>query len=227
MRLTARDQKLVKDMALSHVLSRDQIIKLGYFGSVTRANTRLLCLRQHGFIRRIETPFFSQSLYMSGAKASEITGWQISVLLKERAESPRFLQHALTLTNVRLALIAKGAHSWKFEQQLRRTFTHQSKTYEVRPDGLIQTAKGPLAIEVDLGHASLPKLALKLAAFELFLRSGECEAQWGFKDFNLLIATTGTLRSRHIEQIIPKGLSQNCAVTTFESLGAELVGGWS
>lgn len=227
MRLTERDQKMVRDLALSHVLSRDQFIKLGYFGSITRANTRILALRKLKLINRIETPFFTQSLYMAGSAASEVAGAKIALLLKDRPDSPRFIQHSLMVTNTRIALLAKGAHSWKFEQQLRRTFTHQGKTYEVRPDGLIHTAKGPLAIEVDLGHASLPKLALKLAAFELFLRSGECEAQWGFTDFNLLITTTGTLRCRHIERLIPKGLSQKCAVATFESLGAEMVGGWS
>jgi len=226
-KLTQRDQKLVRDMALSHVLSRDQVIRLGYFSSITRANARLLALKRLGLIRRIETPFYSQSLYMAGPAACEIAGSHVAAILKDRSESPRFIQHALSVTNVRLALLAKGAHGWKFEQQLRRTFTFQEKTLEVRPDGLIHTTKGPLALEVDLGHASLPKLSLKLAAFDHFLRSGECEAQWEFTRFNLLIATTGALRSRHIEQLIPKGMASSCAVTTMEELGAELVGGWS
>jgi len=226
-RLTTRDQRLVRDLALSHVLSRDQIIKLGHFSSVTRTNARLLVLRRLDFVRRIETPFFAQSLYMAGPMAAQITGERIALLLKDRADSPRFLQHALTVTNVRLALLAKGADSWTFEQQLRRSFTHQGRAFEVRPDGLVLTTKGPLAIEVDLGHASLPKLAQKLAAFDLFLRSGECEVQWGFTQFNLLITTTGSLRCRHIERLIPKGLTQRCAVQTLADLGADLVGGWS
>lgn len=227
MRLTTRDQRLVRDLALSHVLSRDHIIKLGHFSSITRTNARLLALRRLDFVRRIETPFFAQSLYMAGPRAGQVTGEKIAQLLKDRAESPRFLQHALTVTNLRLALLAKGADDWRFEQQLRRTFTHQGRTFEVRPDGLVLTAKGPLAIEVDLGHASLPKLTQKLAAFDLFLRSGECEAQWGFIQFNLLISTTGPLRCRHIERLIPKGIAQRCAVQTLTDLGAELVGGWS
>lgn len=227
MLLTSRDRSVVRDIALSHILSRDQLIALGYFSSITRANTRLRVLRELGFVKKLETPFFSQSLYMAGVNAPELAGERIAALLKGRAESPRFLQHALSVTAIRIALKERGASEWRFEAQLRRSFTDGGKTFEVRPDGMAIGGKVPLAIEADMGHAALPKLADKLAAFDRFLRSGESERAWGIRQFNLLIVTTGRRRARSIEEQVPEGLVSRCLVQTFTELGAVHVGGWS
>lgn len=227
MRITERDVQLVKDMALSHVLSRDQILSLKYFSSVTRANTRIRELRSLQLIRRIETPFFGQSLYSVGIRASDVVGKRIAPIIAARSASPRFLQHALMLTNARIRLMDKGARSWRFEQQLRAAFRFGGKDYEIRPDGLAATPAGLVAVEVDMGHVAPPKFKEKLITFDAFVASGECERQWHSETFTLLVLTPGRARAQSLARLKP----QNCRFTlfsqTFDQFGLKPVGGWS
>lgn len=225
MRLTERDVRLLRDLSLSHVLSRDQILALGYFGSVTRANTRLRGLKGLGFVQAIDTPFFAQSLYSVAPKASEIVGERLSALTASRTGTPRFLQHALAVTNARIALIAKGGTGWKFEQQLRASFRFGGKEQEVRPDGMILKGGGPVALEVDLGHVAPAKFREKLRAYEAFALSGECR-RWGAGSFSLLVVTTGKLRAARLSRLlVPSGFALRCE--PHDRLGIPYPRAWS
>ena len=113
--LTERDIRLIKDIALSHVLARDQILKLGYFSSQSRLNRRLRDLVTAGYARVLATPFSGQHLYQGGRNAHEIVGERIAALLRSRSPSPRFLQHALAVTEIRIVLLASGFSGWRFE----------------------------------------------------------------------------------------------------------------
>lgn len=225
--LTERDRKLVFEIAMSHVLSRDQILSLGFFSSVTRVNTRLRVLRELGLVRVLETPYFNGSLYVPGVNAPEVLGVKSAALLKNRQPSPRFLRHALMVTNVRLSLLAKGAIDWRFEPMLWRTFESGGRKLEVRPDGMAVTRKGALIVECDLGHVPSQKLAAKLASYHEFHRSGQCKPLYGYDNFNLLIVTTGANRAARLLELAPRGCSHGLVVKTFEELGASMVGGWS
>lgn len=227
MRMTERDVKLVKDIALSHVLSRDQIIRLGYFSTVTRTNTRLRELCQIRVVRRIETPFFGQTLYAVGKRASDVVEERIGPIIAARGESPRFLQHALCVTNTRIALIARGATAWRFEQQLWTTFEHQGKQYQVRPDGLATLKARVTAIEVDLGNVAPEKFAAKLSAYNAFIESGACEALWNESTFRVLTVTTSKLRASRLNRTIPENPHFDLLCVPFEALGLPSVGAWS
>lgn len=227
MMLTERDRKLVFEIAMSHVLSRDQILGLGMFGSVTRVNTRLRVLRELGLVRLLETPYFKGSLYVPGINAAEVLRERPSRLIANRQPSPRFLRHALATTNIRLALSAKGATDWRFEPMLWRTFESGGHTREVRPDGMAITIKGALLVECDLGHVSPQKYAEKLAVYHEFLRSGHADRLWGISDFNLLTVTTGRLRAEKLKALEPVPCSYGYLVQTYEEVGAAFVGGWS
>jgi hypothetical protein len=227
MRLTERDIRLLKDMALSHVLSRDQIVALRYFGSVTRVNTRVRGLRKLGLVRRIETPFFAQSLYSVSVKAADIVGERIAPLIGPRGESPRFLQHALSVTNVRLALLQKGAEHWRFEQQLRASFSFAGREFQVRPDGMAIVAGKLVAVEVDLGHVAPAKFREKLRAFDLFVTSGECSRQWNSPTFKLLAITTGKARAASLRRLASSHSTFPFECFTFDECGIARIGGWS
>lgn len=226
MKLTSRDIQLVKDVALSHALTRDQIIALGYFTSVTRANTRVRGLLGSGLIQRITTPFFGQSIYCAGKKAPQIVGEKIGQLLVRRAESPRFLQHALCVTNVRLALASRGATDWRFEQQASTTFADGAKWLEVRPDGLTLTPTGLVAVEVDLGHVPTTKLLQKLKSYETFTSSGACQNHWHAQEFSLLFVTNSDARARRI-RTITRDFATDIVVRTFDALDIPTPGSWS
>lgn len=227
MRLTPRDTKLVRDLVLSHVLSRDQIIGLGYFSSVTRANTRLRQLTELGLVKRLATPFFGQSLYCADSDAAVVLGQRMSSIFQGRTGSPRFLQHALSLTNVRMNLLGRGARAWRFEQQARTTFVHGGKEYDIRPDGLAVMEKGLLVIEADLGHVAPAKFHEKLISYTAFIKSGECIRAWHSKDFAVLAVTTGHLRAKRLAQLMPKSAPFEFIAETYDQLGISLTGGWS
>jgi len=222
MRLTDRDIRLIRDLALSHVMSRDQIIRL-YFGSVTRCNFRMRELVAAKFVTALRTPFHTQMLYASGPLAVEIVGENIAPLLVNRAESPRFVRHALTLGELRLYLLAKGAKAWRFEQQLWR----QVDGHTLKPDGLAITSTLPAFIECDLGHVAPSKFKEKLNIYRALAHGGRCAACYGFDHFRLIIATTGPRRAARLRSLIPADAGYECMVQCFSELGIAVVGGWS
>jgi hypothetical protein len=224
MRLTKRDISVVRDVALSHVLSRDQLIELGYFSSVTRVNTRLRQLIDVGLIARLDTPFFQQSLYRATKAAAEVVGERIAPLIEGRSASPKFVVHALQTTTIRIALTKKFNAAWRFEQQLWRKVCANGP--EVRPDGLIVSAP-PIFIEVDLGHASFPRVKEKIASYQALADSGRCEELYGFSDFRLLAITTGPLRAQHLRRAIPANARFDCLIQTFADLAITQISPWS
>jgi len=227
MRLTARDVKIVRDVALSHVMSRDQVLELDYFSSVTRANARLRELVKAGLLRRLETPFFTQNLYCAGRAAPQVSGERIAALLSGRGHSPRFLQHALAVTNVRIALLNRGARDWRYEQQLRACFEYGGRIHEVRPDGFAILKSGPTALEVDLGHVAPAKFRQKLQSFHAFTHCGECSRQWKLKMLRLLVVTTGSRRAAALLRLLPPDCAFDFHTTTFDELGVQARGAWS
>lgn len=225
MKIQDRDVTLIRDVALSHVMSRDQLAAL-YFGSVCRCNTRLRGLVSLGFLKRLETPFFRQSLYMAGRKAKDVVGPQIERLLTNRAESPRFTQHALAVVQVRLVLLSKNVGQWRFEQQVSLTFA-KDREYELRPDGMFLTNDLPLLIEVDMGHAGGPKVSNKLRVYQAFVKSGLCQDHFGTSTFRLLVVTTGKARASHLCKLMPQNPAFEAKFTTFDELGVPRISSWS
>ena len=210
MKLTVRDKQLLDDLALSHVLSRDQMLELGYFGSVTRVNTRLRELTRGGFVQALDTPFFAQRLYCCDKGAKDVVSSRVSKLISARQSTPRFLQHALAITNVRIALNRKGMKEWWAEQELWRNLGG----IEIRPDGLAH-AQGPI------------KFQAKLLAYAALASSGDCERLYAFSSFRLLTVTTGPLRARRLRQLLPPDSGFSHLVQTFEEIGAAKVSSWS
>lgn len=226
MRLTRRDTTLVRDISLHFVCSRLQIENLGYFTSTTRANTRLRALVEARFLKRLPTPFFGQALYSAGSKAAEIVGERIAPLILARRSSPRYIVHALSVVNVRIALAKRYCGAWRFEQQVSHTFDY-GKRYEVRPDGAFLTEGLPILIELDLGHTTPSKFAEKLRGYEAFVRSGEAMRLYGHPTFKLLTITTGTRRSRRLENLLPASASFDFSCLTHEAFGIPFIGAWS
>lgn len=225
MRITHRDVTVLRDLALSHVMSRDQLIKLGYFGSVSRVNSRLGELISVDMVKRLRTPFFGQSLYVTTKRAAEVVGERISPLIEGRSTSPRFIQHALTTTNVRIHLQERSNAEWRFEQQCwRRTVGKNS--VEIRPDGLLMT-QVPLFVEVDMGHVSPSKFKEKLRTYGVLAKSKQVFDLYGFSEFRLFVAVTGSLRARHLRQLQAQDAGFDLMVRTMEELGVASSPNWS
>ncbi len=222
MRLTKRDGLLLEDLAHSHVLSRDQILELGYFSSITRVNTRLRDLQKHRFVNVLDTPFFGQRLYQCGKQARDVVSVRTARLIVPRQVSPRFLQHALATTNVRIALRRRGEAQWRFEQELWRKVSG----VEIRPDGLF-LGQSAIFVEVDMGHVAPAKFREKLLAYGVLSGSGQCKTLFGFSDFRVLTVTTGSLRARHLRRLHSNDAGFPFLVQTFEEVGAAPISSWS
>lgn len=225
MRITKRDVTILRDLALSHALTRDQLIRLGYFGSIVRTNTRLRELIAGGWAYRLSTPFFQQSIFSVTKQATEVVGDRISPLVRGRSTSPRFLQHALMVTESRLALTEAQGGTWYFEQQLWRRLS-QGSGREVRPDGLLLSTVASL-VEVDLGHIAPSKFRDKLLAYQELALTGQCVDLYGFDRFALLTLTTGKTRARHLNRLTPSNAGFNHKVLTFAEIGVALSNPWS
>jgi len=223
-RITERDVRLLRDIALSHVLSRDQIMALGYFTSVSRCNRRMASLVASGYVRVLTTPFHRQSLYVVGTNAGDIVGERIAAILSGRASTPRYLQHALATTEVRLALLRDGG-DWRFEQQLWAEFVWGGSRHQVRPDGLHRHETCVKFVEVDLGHVAPSKFARKLLGYQTYRASGAFEAAYEQDLFTVLTVTTTPARRRRLASLAPRNLPTE--VLTFDELGIATPGGWS
>lgn len=182
-------------------------------------------LAEISLVRRLQTPFFGQGLYMAGRLATEVVNERVGRLIDGRASSPRFIQHALSVTNVRLALTKKGSGEWRYEQQLWRKLSGQAKV-EIRPDGLFITGV-PIFVEVDMGHVAPSKFKEKLDAYRVLAHSGQCQELYRFPQFRVLTVTTGNLRSRHLHQQLPADPGFEFMVQTFEELGVAAISSWS
>jgi len=227
MKLTHRDMRLIRDVALSHVLSRDQLLELGYFGSATRLNARLRELRKEGYVVVCATPFFGQHLYMAGRRAPKIVGERIASILSGRNPSPRFIQHALATTSTRIALVDAGCTEWRFETQLRHSFSYGGRFLEIRPDGMVRRDGRLTVLEIDMGHVDPHKYGQKLKGYEAFAESGELKRVWGEDHLDVLTVSVGTLRRIRLTRRAPSNPLNCFSFLTFDDLGVKVAGGWS
>lgn len=225
-RVTERDITLTRDAALSHVLTRDQILRLAYFASVPRANNRLRELVAANYLRAISTPFHTQHLYVAGSRAKEIVGERIARLLSGRARSPRFIRHAIALTDIRISLRTDGS-SWRFEQQLRDMYVVHSATHEFRPDGALICGRDVTFVEADLGNASATKIREKFQSLHRYHELGRFQTVYPGQRMLALVVTTGSARKRHMRAMLERFDANIVSIVTFKELGLMQPDGWS
>jgi hypothetical protein len=208
-------------------MTRDQIIREGIFNSVTRVNTRLRQLIGLGLARRLETPFFSQSIYCVTPKSADYLGERVGPLVAGRIGSPRYIQHALMTNETRLEMKRRGMTQWRFEQQLWKTFEFNGRKYQIKPDGLAVLPDKHILVEVDLGHAATKKYAEKLVGFDAFVASGLCKSSWQVETLRVLTLTTSERRCQTLKSLTPKNSRFMHFVLTFEQFNVPLIGAWS
>jgi len=219
--LTPRDRQMVEDIALHHVMTRDQIISLGYFTSISRANRRLLTLLKSGLLERVAVNASAeprQALYRASKRVREHFDSRVVALLSSRRISPMQLDHSLAVVDTRIKLRALGMTGWLSEPQCRHRYVVSQgsvrRTEDVRPDGLARFDKRYLFIEVDRGSVSLPRIKAKLVAYGVYSRSGMMSETYGPIQPAILFVTTGLLRKRNLVGSIPDGFPMRVFVHT-------------
>jgi hypothetical protein len=205
MRITDRDIQLLETIALHGVLTRDQTMSLGFFGSIPRANARLCPLTKNKLLGRVcfaASMSLRQSVYFATKRAGLFIEPRVAELLLGRKNTPRFIEHSLAVADVRIALESLGALSWFHECQVRHRYSlGNRKTEEFRPDALTCFGRDYLFVEVDRGHTSRGKLIEKFKAYDRYASLGLFQQTYDQPSFRLLVVTTGQARCRSIHTL--------------------------
>lgn len=219
--MTERDLALVREIALHTVLSRDQIIRLGFFQSVPRANARLGGLVGLGLLKRFQfepNVSFFQSIYYARQAAGRYLEGPVANLLAARKVTPQFAQHSLAVAEVRIELSKRFEIRWLHECQVRHRYAvPDGKVDDFRPDGLAISSGAFLFVEVDRGNVSFPRLKDKLRSYSRYLQTGLFEHVYHEPRFSLLIATSGVVRAKRIHAIT-RGMGFDISVVPFSDL---------
>lgn len=243
MRLTDRDRQIICEVYGSRLLSRDQLIALGFLPSVGRANTTLRRLFDHGYLRRIPSalgPFGAQAIYAIGPNASNFVAAEFGIdrkeVLHESRKSPGrlLIEHTLQVHELRLTVLECGQGkgwgvTWVTELFARHEYSTQDVTGRwtprvLKPDAFVTLTAGGVVrsflIEVDLGNASRPAWKRSVLAYEAHAALGLVSKAYGVEHAAVLTVTTGgDLRLRHLMEGVPAG-STRYLFTTFKHLAA-------
>jgi hypothetical protein len=204
-------------------MSRDQIITLGYFGSVPRCNNRLKQLLDHGFVRRyrhLSRGSASQALYSLGGEGSILVSDRLDIELDEVVQQTRrdaptlFLEHTLGLVDLRIEFTREallrglGDFEWLPEPLCRHEYSvRQSsgvwKPRVLKPDAFVRWSKEGRShsffIELDLGHVGSAAFLLKAGSYRTYLSLGVFAEVYEAESFDVLVVTTGERRLAHLQ----------------------------
>jgi len=246
LQLQARDARLIREIFLHRAMRRSQITGLGFFGSVNRANARLLKLTRAGLLRRVQMPIetegqqfvYQAAIGAAGILARELQTDEVAVSRRLGAISPLCLAHTLRIVDVRLALERAaaargvGVRRWLPELLCRHEYETRSssgawRAQVLKPDAYVEIGLGerrwPYFVEVDLGHVSASRFAEKLMAYDRYLLSGVFEEAYGAPSFDVLVITTGERRRGHLGALSKgtNGRGPDLWITTFGEVGQE------
>ena len=246
MRLEERDRELLCDLFWQRAMSRSQLQRL-YFTSLVRANARLRLLFDHGFVTRYflpAAPYGAQAVYSLG-KAAVPTVARTLELEEDEVKrgcrfsgTPTFLEHTLSVVEVRLALqeAARQAPDLEFDLWVPEPLCRHE--YEVepvgglgawrkevfKPDGfarLLRKRDGAYLsffLEADLGHTSSRQFAGKVAMHGKYLRQGLFRQIYGTDTFETLVVTTGPRRVANLLALCREMGNERFRFTTFRDV---------
>jgi len=211
------------------IVDREQAKIAGGFGSVTRANTRLLALTRAGLLRRFFLGFSCarKALYSLSPKGAFAAGVpchgprrpQETMLVADY-----FVEHQLTINEIYCRLKYRAIqipnvtfHSWlSFHQPL-------VPGINLIPDGYVEfiTPAEVVAcfLEVDLGHESLSVWKEKARRYLQFALSGEYEREFGQKRFRVLVVTNSERKLHSIRKAVAEITKKIFRFATRESVG--------
>lgn len=215
--LTERDTEITKATYRFQLLSRDQYIEAGFFGSVTAANTRLRPLVETQILQRKIMPIYpghgsAQTHYFLGKGSATVLDVCPAVIAQQIRQIARWelrqVEHVRAANQVLLSFIAALRHApdaeligFRTEPELRRTFLD----CDFAPDGWIDwVALGRhfnCFFEVDLHHEGLTVWREKIAKYRRYAESGGHGERFGFGGFRVLVLAKSAARIQNLRQI--------------------------
>ncbi len=222
MRLETRDRQVLAETFLSRVVRRDDLIGLGFFGSVPRCNARLLALKGEGYLRaksHLGGAELRAPLYLCSAKGVRVAAAELEIAPDEAIEAHRAgvrdlaIRHALKCTDLRLQFKRDLTEreplclaEWSQEFLCHHEFTTSgNRTVVIKPDALaVLECEGQthhLFIEADLGNAAVPKYREKINRYRQYEATGAFAEAYGAESFSVLTVTTDERRLTNLLRV--------------------------
>ncbi|MHB1957485.1 MAG: replication-relaxation family protein [Acidobacteriaceae bacterium] len=210
--LQPRDVQLFRELSVMRIADREQVMIAAGFGSITRANRRLLALTRAGFLRRFFLGFSGAkiALYALSPKGANAAG-----VPRRGPRRPRetmlvadyFTEHQLTINELYCMLKFRPIpiHHVTFHQW--QSFHEPVVTgINLIPDGYVEfkTPAGIAAcfLEVDLGHESRTVWKEKTRRYIQLALSGEYQKKFGQERFRVLVVTHSERKLHSIRKAV-------------------------
>ena len=220
MRMTERDKFIVKAANDYRIISQSQLQRL-FFGSKSRAQSRLWLLWQHGFLKRQFLPVLggvqnSPILYLIDKNGVELLqvefGYTKDDLRWSRKPtlSHRYLHHTLGLGEIRLAVETSCQNhnftlvEWRDERRLKQGYDFVQigrRKKAVLPDGYFKIKVGKTRmgkaqylhffLEYDRGPETLDFFKEKIRTYWAYFESPLCNKRYGTNSIRVLTVTEG------------------------------------
>lgn len=231
-----RDQRLFQALSLLRFLDRSDLMAIGPFTSVTRANARARQLVQAGLLEALPVGTIGggrQLLYALSRKGAALVGAPYRPLRREDVPAlsgDPFLQHQLALNKFYVAVAhrpipAQGVRlcRWlSFSQPI-------AANSALIPDGYFELAipAGVLAcfLEIDMGTESPKVWREKIRQYLGLAVSGEFEREFQQRRFRVLVVTTTEKRLHKISSLVRRSTDKVFWLSTFDKVNRE--GLWS
>jgi Replication-relaxation len=215
--LTERDRHLIGLVSRFRLLSRDQLMALAPFRSLTRANTRLASLVRAGLLSRKVLPIYpgkgsAQSLYYLGTQSVNATDALSHAPRAQVRQIARWdlrqVEHVLAANQVLVdfltavqAVVPAVPTSFRSDPELRQIFADSALV----PDGWFAwTEVGRrfnCFVEVDLHHEGLREWRSKVLRYLEYAESGLHQDRFGFNAFRVCVIARTSKRLASLRQI--------------------------
>ncbi|MDE3179715.1 MAG: replication-relaxation family protein [Acidobacteriota bacterium] len=214
--VTERDRRLLGYVARFRLMSRDQVMALAPFGSLTRANTRLAALVRAGLLARKLLPVYPgrgsvQALYHLGKLSRGIVNAEPSFVERQVRQIARWdsrqTAHVVAANQVVVDFLAAldrsdGANAdLRTETELRQMFHDRPLV----PDGwLAWTHDGKrfnAFVEADLGTEGLLAWRRKVVNYLQYAESDAHAEHFGLRSFRVLVVAGSCQRLRHLREV--------------------------
>jgi len=213
---TERDRAVVGEVTRFGVMSRDQLMRLKFFSSKTRANERLKRLADAGYLASQRQP-----LAIGGPRCVYLPGRLVADGRDARKRfadvSALFLTHQLGLVDIRLA----------FEQHSRllRWLTEHDLaglSLGLVPDAYLEYEVGGLTycafVEYDRGTETLGRIERKVRAYLDLAQSGRFGRTFSRRFFRVFVVTDSAGRLATISETTARITDRIVRLTTLQEL---------
>lgn len=204
-----RDQHLLRELAVTRIIDREQAKYVAGFASTTRANARLLALVRAGLLRRFFIASHAggkKALYALSVKGAQLVGVPYRGLRRPQNQmlvADFTVEHQLAVNDLysRLKYEPIPITGVTFSRWLA---FHEPVTPSLRliPDGYVElaTPSGIIAafLEVDLGTEILAVWKEKARKYLELALSGDAVRRFGDKRFRVLVIANSERRALSI-----------------------------